>query len=71
MKVTKGFIDKTLVFVFCLIFTLMIYNFIKYPEKYVTTWKYQLYNDIKEGNPQAIEYYQSKYMQADIQLFEL
>ena len=37
-------------------------NFFKYPEQYMTTWKYQLKNDLAEGNQEALEYYNDRYV---------
>lgn len=42
---------------------------IKYPEIYFTTLKYQLANDIKQGNAEAIEYYNRVYIANNKQLF--
>ena len=44
-------------------------DFCKYPEMYLTTWKYQLQNDIANGNKQAIEYYNTVYVENGIELF--
>ena len=41
----------------------ILINFCIYPEKYVTTWKYQLKQDIEAGDQQAIEYYQKNYLE--------
>ena len=47
-----------------------IANFIKYPEQYLSTWKYQLENDVKNGDTEAIEYYTTNYLDNDKKLFE-
>ena len=39
-------------------------------EKYSTTYKKALYNDIKSGNPSAIEHYKKWYTDKNIYLFE-
>lgn len=44
-------------------------DFCKYPEMYLTTWKYQLKNDIANGNEKAIKYYNTVYVQNGIELF--
>lgn len=46
-----------------------IINIIKYPEYYISTMKYQLANDIKQGDPEAIEYYNRVYIANNKQLF--
>ena len=48
----------------------LFFNFAKYPEQYLTTWKYQLENEVKNGDTRAIEYYTSNYLQNDKKLFE-
>lgn len=48
----------------------MMIHFLRFPEMYVTTWKYQLENDIKRGNEQAIEYYNERYLLNNKKLFE-
>lgn len=45
-------------------------NFAKYPEEYLYTWKYQLENEVKNGEEEAIEYYTSNYLDNDKKLFE-
>lgn len=42
----------------------------RFPEKYCTTYKYQLKNDIKRGDVEAIEYYNRVYTANGINLFE-
>ena len=37
-------------------------SFFKYPEKYMTTWKYQLENKLAKGNEEALEYYNDRYV---------
>lgn len=53
-----------------LILCLFLANIIQYPEVYISTWKYQLQNDIKRGNKDAIEYYQNTYLANGKILFE-
>lgn len=36
-------------------------DFIRFPDKYITTWKYQLKNEIASGDQKAIEYYNKHY----------
>ena len=37
-------------------------SFFKYPEQYMTTWKYQLKCDLAKGNEEALEYYNDRYV---------
>ena len=46
------------------------FNVMKYPEYYCKTWRYQLENDIKNGNAQAIEYYNNNYVKNNKILFD-
>lgn len=70
MKYYKHHKTKTnksivLIIIFCLLSTIILssfINFCKYPEQYILTWKYQLYNDIVRGDTQAIAYYNNTYV---------
>lgn len=48
---------------------ILVVDVIKYPETYFTTWKYQLQEDIKSGDIEAIEYYQEHYISKGRNLF--
>ena len=48
----------------------LFFDFAKYPEQYLTTWEYQLENDLKNGDAEAIEYYTTNYLENDKKLFE-
>lgn len=45
-------------------------DFYRFPEKYITTWKYQLEYKIKQGDQEAIDYYKRIYVQHGESLFE-
>lgn len=45
-------------------------DFYRFPEKYITTWKYQLEYKIKQGDQEAINYYKRVYIQNNENLFE-
>ena len=47
----------------------MAVSFLKYPEQYITTWKYQLRNDLECGNEKALEYYNENYVANGKRLF--
>lgn len=57
------------VLVFAGIGCLMV-DMVRFPECYITTWKYQLKNDINRGDEVAIEYYNRVYVENDRILFE-
>lgn len=44
-------------------------DFIRFPEAYITTWRYHLKLDIERGDPEAIDYYNSRYVANGKQLF--
>ena len=45
-------------------------DFIRFPECYITTWKYQLQNDLEAGDERAIEYYRNVYVNNGRELFD-
>ena len=45
-------------------------DFVRFPEKYSTTMKYQLELDVKAGNKKAIEYYNDTYIKKGKTLFD-
>ena len=47
----------------------IIINAIMFPEKYISTWKYQLENEVRAGEPEAVEYYEARYLSRGIELF--
>ena len=49
---------------------LLLTSFVKYPEQYISTWRYQLQCDIENGDKAAIEYYETNYLANGINLFE-
>lgn len=44
-------------------------DFMRYPDKYITIWKYQLQNEINAGDAESIEYYQTNYIDKGVCLF--
>lgn len=66
MKIVK----KVLTFVvFCCILLLMA-DFVRFPECYLTIWRYQLQQDIANGNEEAINYYNNNYIANNKILFK-
>ena len=49
---------------------LLLTSFVKHPEQYISTWRYQLQCDIENGDETAIEYYETTYLANGINLFE-
>ena len=44
-------------------------DFIRFPECYISTWRYQLHNEIEQGNEEMTEYYQNTYIANGRELF--
>ena len=65
----KGFASTIFVLMFLGLLVLLLTGFVKYPEKYLSTWRYQLKCDIERGDEAAIEYYQTNYVANGIHLF--
>ncbi len=66
----KRFIVNIISFVFISITIFMIIDFLRFPECYITTWKYQMENEIKSGNQEMIDYYNNTYVANDRILFD-
>ena len=62
MKKFAAFVAVVLSVIFVLSVVSLAVDFIKYPEQYVTTWKYQLKNDLAEGKQEALDYYNETYI---------
>ena len=50
-------------------FTACITDFMRFPDKNITTWKYQLKNEIANGNQKAIDYYNKYYTSKGVYLY--
>ena len=70
IKINKGKLISRLAML-CALFVVssMLVSFVKYPEQYVTTWKYQLENKLSNGNQDAVEYYNENYVAKGKRLF--
>ena len=51
------------------LFTGVAIDFIRFPECYISTWKYQLQCDLEAGEENAIEYYNNTYIANGKELF--
>ena len=50
---------------------LLVYiDFVRFPECYITTWKYQLKNEIAAGDQEAITYYNNYYVKYNRSLYD-
>ena len=43
--------------------SLWMVDFARFPDSYLSTWRYQLENDLKQGDEEAIEYYNERYVE--------
>lgn len=50
-------------------FTACTTDFMRFPEKYITTCKYQLKNEIASGDQKAIDYYNKYYASKGVYLY--
>ena len=68
-------INLNRLFMSLLILTLIItciglyVDFVCFPDKYITTWKYQLKNEIASGDKKAIDYYNKHYISKGVYLY--
>lgn len=60
---------KFLTVVAIVVVVVLLIGFVKYPEKHLSTWRYQLKCDIDQGDAEAIEYYETNYVANGIYLF--
>lgn len=45
-------------------------DFIRFPECYISTWRYQLQNEIEQGNEKMVDYYEKTYIANGRELFD-
>lgn len=70
LRVNKGrLVSRILLLCVLLVVVNICVGFVKYPEQYMTTWKYQLENDLVKGKQDAIQYYNDTYIANGKQLF--
>lgn len=53
-----------------ILLAVMTIEFINYPEKYLTTWRYQLHQEVNAGDQEAINYYKTTYLDHNITLWD-
>ena len=66
----KAIASTAFVLLVLAVIVMLLTGFMKYPEKYLSTWRYQLQCDIEQGDEAAIEYYETNYLANGITLFE-
>ena len=63
------FFASLLILILIISFTACITDFMRFPDKYLTTLKYQLKNEIASGNQKAIDYYDKHYISKGVYLY--
>ena len=53
-----------------ILLAVMTIEFINYKEKYLTTWRYQLHQEVNAGDQEAINYYKTTYLDHNITLWD-
>lgn len=66
----KNILIALLVTLFVVAMIDWIFSFIEFPEKYLSTWRYQLHEEVKSGDKQAVDYYQKHYLDKGVRLWE-
>ena len=70
IRIDKGKIISRLLQLCIILFVLNVCcNLIRYPEECLTSWKYQLENDLAKGDQDAVRYYNKTYIANGKQLF--
>lgn len=62
--------EKLIFFIIVAANLILCIDFIRFPECYLTTWKYQLKNEIAAGNQEMIDYYNHVYVKNNRILFK-
>ena len=63
-------IKKILIFAVFFCVLLLIVDFVRFPECYLISWRYQLQQDIANDNQKAINYYNNNYIANNKILFK-
>lgn len=66
----KQFILATSCLIISIILAFIFINFCRYPEIYLSTWRYQLKNDIYAKNKNSIKLYENVYVKHNKDLFK-
>ena len=69
-KFIKSMSTLILSIVLIILFSIMTIELINYPEKYLTTWRYQLHQEVNAGDQEAINYYKTTYLDHNITLWD-
>ena len=70
MNRIKNFISSVLVIAMVVSAMGLFVDFLRFPESYISTWRYQLQIDIENGDAEAIDYYNRCYVAHGRELFD-
>lgn len=65
----KKFIGNLILLVIAIISIIFCLLLIFFPELILPTWKYQMIEEVKAGEPAMVEYYEARYLSRGIELF--
>ena len=58
----KSIFKSIITLIIIIPFIILMIDFVRFPECYISTWKYQLQSDLEAGEKNAIEYYENRYI---------
>ena len=58
----RRFLHSSLIIALTATLSLLTIDFLRFPECYISTWEYQLKNEVIAGNATSVEYYQTRYV---------
>ena len=70
MNRIKNFISSAIAITLVVSAMWLFIDLIRFPESYISTWRYQLENDIRNGDAEAIDYYNRCYVAHGRELFD-
>lgn len=66
----ERFVSSLLIIALFSICVALMIDFVRFPECYLSTWRYQLKNEILSGDQEMIDYYNNTYVSNGRILFE-
>lgn len=65
----KKFASNLILIVFAVISLIFCLLLIFFPELILTSWRYQMIQEVKAGESEMVEYYETRYLSRGIELF--
>ena len=70
MRLNKKKFARFIAIVVCVaLMATVLVDFLRFPECYISTWKYQLHNDLVQEKEDAVKFYEENYVQNGRDLF--